>query len=147
MTQQSENLPQPTQCSTPALMNLSKHLQPATAKAGTGELMACLTLVAPSGMSAEDRTAWVAVARQTLSGIPADLLQRGCKKARETCRFASEIVPAILDETRAEWARRRKAYADEMAWQANKNAPRLEKPDYVTPEQMRELIQSLGKAA
>jgi hypothetical protein len=42
--------------------------------------MACLTLVAPSGMTAEDRQAWVAVAKATLTGIPADLLARGCKK-------------------------------------------------------------------
>lgn len=105
----------PLQRSTQAIARCEARLQPATQKAGTAELLACLTLVAPSGMSVEDRTAWVAVARETLSGIPADLLQAGCRKARETCRFASEIVPTILSETKAEWSRRRGALNEERA--------------------------------
>lgn len=140
----SANLPQPSQCSTPAT-SLSERLKPVGAKAGTAQLMACLTLVAPSGMTAEDRTAWTAVAKATLTGIPEDLLERGCKKARETCRFASEIVPCIMDTVRAEWERRKRRLADEQAREANRNAPRLEKPEYVSPEQMRELINSLNK--
>jgi hypothetical protein len=121
-------------------------LTPATAKAGTAELLACLTLVAPTGMSAEDRNAWVAVAKATLSGIPADLLALGCKKARETCRFASEVVPTIIAHTKAIWDGRKNRFElERLAWE-NRHAPRLESnPDYVNPEQVRELIQSLGK--
>lgn len=90
--------------------------------------MACLTLVAPSGMSAEDRHAWVAVARQTLSGIPADLLKWGCAEARAKCRFASEIVPLILETVTISWERRQQAV--EYARRAVENAgkPKLGAP-------------------
>lgn len=67
-----------------------------TAKEAGAELMACLTLVAPVSMTAEDRAAWVAVAMQTLSGLTSSQLRKGCQQARETCRFPSEIVPTVL---------------------------------------------------
>jgi hypothetical protein len=92
--------------------------------------MACLTLVAPSGMTAEDREAWCAVARQTLSGIPADLLERGCKVVRLKCRFASEIVPTIMEEVGTAWEWRKRRLGEELAAQANREAPRLEGPKY-----------------
>lgn len=140
----SENQRQLSGCSTPAT-SLSD-IAPATAKQGTAELLACLTLVAPSGMTAEDRTAWVAVARQTLSGIPGDLLTIGCAHARKTCRFASEIVPTIVAITENEWKRRQRIQADRAALHANRNAPRLAKPEYVDPTEVRKLIRSLGRA-
>jgi hypothetical protein len=130
-----------TPCSTQAT-NLFD-LTPATAKAGTGELMACLTLVAPSGMTAEDRNAWVQVARATLSGIPADLLARGCEKARRTCKFASEIVPTILGEVEDTW-RWRKRRAEELA---RSETPRLPEPEYVAAEELRKLAAMLAKPA
>lgn len=126
------------------MATLSERLEPIGAKAGSAELLACLTLVAPSGMSAEDRQAWVAVAKATLTGIPADLLQRGCKKARETCRFASEIVPTILSEVKGEWERRRRAFHEEQMREANRNAPRLEKPESIDPSLMATLAKALG---
>jgi hypothetical protein len=109
-------------------MSLSERLKPASASAGTAELLACLTLVAPSGMTAEDRNAWVQVARATLKGIPGDLLSFGCKKARESCRFASEIVPTIMETVGASWEQRKKWAAEQAMREANKNAPRLERP-------------------
>lgn len=112
------NQKQPSQCLTQATTSRSsaeQDLRGCGEKRGTAELMACLTLVAPSGMSAEDRKAWVAVARQTLSGIPADLLSRGCAKARAVCKFASEIVPTILEDANADWAWRKRRYAGELA--------------------------------
>lgn len=118
-------------------------MAPATAKAGTAELMACLTLVAPSGMSAEDRQAWVAVAKATLTGIPADLLSRGCTKARETCRFASEIVPTILEEVRWAWDSRRRNLARFQPAVPELPPPPAD-PDYVDPKEVRKLIASLG---
>lgn len=74
--------------------------------------MACLTLVAPSGMTTEDRQAWVAVAKQTLTGMPADLLARGCDRARKTCRFASEIVPTIVEEAEGDWNWRKRMLSE-----------------------------------
>jgi hypothetical protein len=98
-------------------------------------------------MTAEDRTAWVAVARQTLSGIPGDLLSMGCAHARKTCRFASEIVPAIIALTEREWRRREQIRSEMAALDANRNAPRLAKPEYVDPAEVRKLLKSLGSAA
>jgi hypothetical protein len=109
-------------------MSLSERLKPASASAGTAELLACLTLVAPSGMTAEDRNAWVQVARATLKGIPADLLSFGCKRARETCRFASEIVPTIMETVGASWEQRKEFARNQALAEANKGAPRLERP-------------------
>ena len=62
----------------------------------TAELLACLTLVAPSNLSAEDRAAWIAVAKQTLGRPEAQRFREACQLARQTCRFPSEIVPTIL---------------------------------------------------
>jgi hypothetical protein len=134
-------------------MNLSdaeERLRPATAASGTAELMACLTLVAPTGMSAEDRDAWVKVARATLSGMPRDLLAVGCKEARKRCRFASEIVPAITETVEAEWERRKRTLEWERAAYANRHAPKLASksapPEYIRAEEVRKLIKSLGRA-
>jgi hypothetical protein len=120
-----------SQCSDPIPTSLSRaeaRLVSMPAAVGEGELMACLTLVAPSGMTAEDRKAWVQVARHTLSGIPGDLLARGCKKARETCRFASEIVPTILADVKEQWDWRKQRLAEERRAFANRDMPRLERP-------------------
>lgn len=121
------------------ISRLEQQLQPAKERQGNGELAACLTLVAPSGMSAEDRKEWLRVARLTLSGIPADLLAIGCKKARETCRFASEIVPTILAEAKPLWEGRRRRLHEERQLEAMRNAPRLPEPERVTPEQIKEI--------
>jgi hypothetical protein len=132
---------------TTALSEAQSRLQPIGERAGTGELLACLTLVAPSGLSANDRDEWVRVAKMTLTGIPGDLLQRGCKLARETCRFPSEIVPLIMAEAKDAWARRKRDLAHEMAREENRNAPRLEQhdPEYVDPAEVRKLIASIGQ--
>jgi hypothetical protein len=113
--------------------------------------MACLTLVAPTGMSAEDRDAWVKVARATLSGMPADLLAVGCKEARKRCRFASEIVPTIIETVEDNWEHRQQQLKWERARFANRNAPRLtsepaQPPEYVRAEEVRKLIKSLNRA-
>ena len=129
--------------------SLRAKLQTPTAKAGNIELMACLTLVAPGGMSTEDRGAWAAVARQALTGIPADLLAKGCKAAMLRCKFPSEVVPAIMDEVASEWRARRRAveYAD--AAERNRNTPLLEAPEYITIDEFREALKGIlpGNAA
>jgi hypothetical protein len=128
----SESQQQLSPCSIQATKNLSEceaRLEPCGAKTGTAELMACLTLVAPSGMSAEDRTAWVSVARQTLSGIPSDLLKWGCAEARAKCRFASEIVPLIIQTVSESWERRQQAVEWARRAVENANKPRLEAPE------------------
>jgi hypothetical protein len=63
------------------------------------ELTACLALVAPVGMTEENRRDWLAVAWQTLKDIPPDILASGAKKARSLCDHPSKIVPTIVAET------------------------------------------------
>jgi hypothetical protein len=118
-----------------------RRLEPATGQAGASDLLSCLMLVAPSGMAESDRANWLSAARMTLSGIPADLLARGCKIARETCRFPSEIVPSIMTDAKPSWERRKRALAEELALQANRDAPRLAKPDYVTADEAKSIIE------
>jgi hypothetical protein len=125
-------------------MSAHSRLQPATEKAGNSELLACLILVAPSGLTAEDRSGWLRAAKMTLTGIPADLLKRGCEKARLTCRFASEIVPCIHAEIGKEWDRRKRVLAEERALWENRNAPRLAEPEVVDPAEIRKLIGRLA---
>lgn len=132
----------PTSRATLPTTTLSERLIPVSAKEGTAELMACLTLAAPSGLTAEDRKAWVAVARRTLAGIPADLLRRGCAKARETCRFPSEIVPAILDEVKDTWRWREKMEAEYSRPQPQEITS---EGDSVTPEQMAQLVSKISE--
>jgi len=91
-------------------------------------------------MTAEERSQWISVARQTLSGIPADLMERGAKAARAKCRFPSEIVPAILSEVEDIW-RKRKAWAAE---ERKRSTLRLEKPDKVTPEEAAAILVEFG---
>lgn len=112
-------------------------LAPATLKQGKSELGACLTLVSPSGLTADDRKEWLAVAMQTLSGIPADLLARGCAKARRTCRFPSEIVPTIMAEVESEWRWRQRRMSEEV----NDSTPRIERqPEMIPREETQRII-------
>ena len=112
----------------------------ATMKEASDQLLACLTLVAPGGMTGEERAAWVLIARETLTGIPSDLIVRGCAAAKLTCRFASEIVPCIHGLIGKEWERRKRFQAEDRARSANRDAPRLASPEHVTAEEARQII-------
>jgi hypothetical protein len=98
-------------------------------------------------LTAGDRNEWVRVAKETLTGIPGDLLQWGCQKARETCRFPSEVVPTIMAEVKDEWDRRRRALDHAIAAEHNRHAPRIEhkraEPNYITPEEFREALKGI----
>lgn len=120
-------------------------LTPATLKQGKAELGACLTLVSPSGLTAEDRREWLAVAMQTLSGIPADLLEYGCAEARKRCRFPSEIVPTIMEVIGRRWQWRKDDAREELL---RLNPPPAEPtPEYVRAEEVRKLIKSIQPTA
>ena len=94
-------------------------------------------------MTEGDRGAWLRAAKMTITGMPADLLARGCQAARLRCRFPSEIIPSIMDEVASEWRARRKALAWEEAQIANVNAPRLAAPEYITADEFREAMKGL----
>jgi hypothetical protein len=144
---QLTSLPQQTSIPT-RLSEAQERLRPATSVGGTAELMACLTLVAPSGMSAEDRDAWVQVARATLSGMPGDLLATGCMIARRRCKFVSELVPTILEAVESQWNLRRKELDNARWGYSQRQLPPPEPtPEYITAQKVRKLIRSLGSDA
>jgi hypothetical protein len=117
----------------------SARLQPASPDDFRNELTACLTLVAPVGMTEEAKRDWLAVAWGTLSHLPSDLLSRGCKVARETCDHPSKIVPAIFAETEQGMKWRLESLACD-----SREQPRLPKPDYVKPEEATEILKQFG---
>lgn len=100
------------------------------------ELTACLALVAPVGMTEEAKRDWLAVAWQTLSHIPPDVLVIGARQARQICDHPSKLVPAIIAATK-----------DTMAWRREANRtddPQLPPPDYVTPEEAEAILAEFG---
>jgi len=84
-----------------------RNLQSASAAEVTLSLGACLALVAGSGMGDDARDEWLDVAKETLRGIPLDLLERGCAAARRRADHPSKVVPAIMAEVGDAWGWRR----------------------------------------
>lgn len=146
LAEQPKPLPS-TQDGTAMIAHFEAKLRPTTVTIGTAELAACLTLVAPTGLSARDRDEWIKVAKVTLSGMPADLFAKGCKAARETARFPSEIVPTIMAAAKDEWEHRKRHLAHYRAEEANRNAPRLPAPEYVGPAEVAALLKDLAGRA
>ena len=118
----------------------SERLQPASPERFRDELSGCLALTAPVGMAEEARAEWLAVAWATLGHLPDDLLTEGCAHARKVADHPSKIVPAIIAETE-ERHRKRQHYATPSH---ETNAPRLESPDYCTPEEAAEILDQYG---
>lgn len=54
-----------------------------------------LTLVAPSGMTGDDRRAWAHAAHEAIGDVPPDLLRAAVAEAKLTADHPSKIVPAI----------------------------------------------------
>jgi len=120
-------------------------LRPATAEDFHRELTSCLILVAPTGMSDDDRTEWLIAARAALDGIPADLLARGAAVARKYCDHPSRIVAQIMREIEEPWNNRKKAVRGERPERPHHFAegPR-QIVDVVTPEQIAEIKAEFG---
>jgi hypothetical protein len=118
----------------------SARLEPATADDFRNELTACLTLVAPVGMNEEAKRDWLAVAWGTLSHLPIDALEWGCRAARETCDHPSKIVPTIIAATKETMEWRRKTARDEYR-QHQLPAP---EPEYITPAEATKILAEFG---
>lgn len=104
------------------------------------ELAACLTLVAPSGMSADDRTEWLKVARATIGDVSQGAMKAACATARESVRRVSDLVPTIIEEAKAEEQRLRNR-ADALRWQMQyEPAPTIEAPNDDGPVTVAELL-------
>ena len=107
----------------PEPRSTSLGLTPATPTEFRNELTACLTLVAPSGMSEDDRREWLRVAWGALSHLPADLIGRGCRVARQKCDHPAKIVPTIMAEVKEEWERRRRNRSEDAERSARLRLP------------------------
>lgn len=63
-------------------------------------LSASLSLVRPVGMTEGETSDWLNVAVDAVSHLPLHIFEQGCRAARQTCTHHSQIVPAIIVETR-----------------------------------------------
>jgi len=107
---------------------IQSELQTVQPKQAMAELAACLTLVAPSGMSADDRTEWLKVARVTIGDVSQGALQAACAECRKRIRRVSDIVPTIVEEAETA-AGRLYRQRDNIRWQiANPPRPMIEAP-------------------
>lgn len=95
-------------------------LQPADDVEFITILTPCLQLVAPVGMTEDDRDTWFEAARLALIDVPADLLAQGAKHAMIHADHPSKIVPLIAREAAKALASRRSASA---IWAGADNAP------------------------
>jgi len=97
----------------PAAIALAElQLSPATPAEFEARLTPVLSLCAPSGMGAAERTQWIKAAIIMLGRIPSDLLAIGCLCAMETSDHPSKIVPAILKAIQERWNARKADLAD-----------------------------------
>lgn len=119
-------------------------LKPADRDQFRTELTACLALAAPAGFDESARSEWLRAAWATLTGIPADLLTRGCKAARARCDHPSKIVPTIMLEVEAAWDARRGAWGKKPEDAPKPESKRDPEPEYVTPEQMEAIKAEFG---
>lgn len=71
-------------------------------------LTPCLQLVAPVGMTEEDRDTWFEAATVALADVPADLLRRGAQHAMHHADHPAKILPCIMREIGEALDRRRR---------------------------------------
>lgn len=118
----------------PPLSTFSATLTPATKDEFREELTKCLALVVPAGMDEAARRDWLAVAWETLRGLPGDLLRIGGAKARLVADHPSKIVPAIMDEVSGILRQRQDAARDDR-----------ERRDRLAPPSQRHVMDRRGE--
>lgn len=74
-------------------------------------LSASFALVKPAGLTPKETKDWARVAFDCVNHIPLHIFEAGCRAARLTCTHHSQIVPAIVAETKQalEWHNRPKS--------------------------------------
>lgn len=110
-------------------------LRPASLDCFNLELLACLTLCAPTGMDQTLRLEWVKVARQTIGDLPEDLLKAGCIEARKHADHPAKIVPVIMQTVEAAMRSRRNYHAEQRV-----PSERWIEPSYVKPDEAKEIL-------
>lgn len=131
-----------TQRLSDAIVAAEARLRPCGAKTGTAELVACLALVAPTGMREEERQQWLAVARQTLKGMPEDLLRLGAQHARENATHPAQVVAMIVRHVKGYWDDRKRTLGQLHREQQELLPP--PKHEAVPREVTRRILQEVG---
>jgi hypothetical protein len=108
------------------------------------ELTACLALVAPAGMTEENRRDWLTVAWQTLQDVPPDILRVGANIARQKCDHPSKIVPTILEETKEQRKWRSESRRQTEGGPLALPAPPKPEPNFCTPEEAKKILSEFG---
>ncbi|WP_067736277.1 hypothetical protein [Novosphingobium naphthalenivorans] len=108
-------------------------------------LSASLALVRPAGMSAADVEDWLIAAIDTLAHLPLHIFENGARTARGRCTHHSQIVPAILDDTREAlaWHTRPKVNWVPRLVVPEQEAPRAQEP-LPDPASMSGALQRMG---
>lgn len=116
------------------------------------ELAACLTLVAPAGMSADDRAEWLKVARMTIGDVAQGAMQTACEEARRTIKRVSDLVPFIAERVE-EIDRQLHSSLSNIRWQMEHPprpalpAPPQEEPKPFTVEELLKMTPHLRRIA
>ena len=82
------------------------------------ELLRCLALVRPVGMSDDMASDWLTAALFEVRDMAESHFRAGCQRARSTCTHHAQIIPAIM-QGRAEAAK-----PDPFAWAMACHEPR-----------------------
>lgn len=114
-------------------------LRPASVDCFNLELLACLTLSAPTGMDRDLRIEWIKVARQTIGDLPEDLLKEGCAEARKRADHPAKIVPIIMQTVEGAMRQRRNMQPIERV-----PAERRIEPHYVKPESAADILATVA---
>jgi hypothetical protein len=91
-------------------------------------------------MTEESRGEWLAVAWDSLKHLPPDILQAGARRARLKCDHPSKIVPTIIAETEESLRLRSRL----NGWDNNVRRLAAPAPEYCSPEQAAEILESVG---
>ena len=130
-----------------ALAEAKSRIAPALGADFKRSVTPAVSLVVPAGMSQGDVIAWTAAAAKALSGMPADLLERGCAAATRVVDHPSKIVPAIFREVQGEWDRRKALVSqiEHLRRIADAPAPEVVEDEPLSPEDRVLLDRLLGK--
>ncbi|QDC37081.1 hypothetical protein FIL70_07455 [Sphingobium fuliginis ATCC 27551] len=129
------------------IAELEAKLAPRSLEEIMAALSRCLTLTAPTGMTADDRAEWLTIAAPELADLPSMLFDDACAHARRTCDHPAKIIPAILKFEPAHYwlapAHARRLLSDAKAKLANIDAPRLAQTD--DRDERHEVAMSMGE--
>lgn len=100
------------------LASSEQALLPCLSAVAVEMLRPCLMLCAPSGMTEDDRAAWIAAALATIGYLPDFVLRDATAHARRVADHPAKIVPAIIafsEEPMAQLRKMRRRAEEDLA--------------------------------